>query len=553
MTATASLSNFDFLIMNTLSQRLRFDHAWLDAIMGIAITMLLTLCTQYRETLWKRLKQLFSCRSRKYRYQTMISPSLTADHIRGASSNGTRLLAGQGAYHHLIINGVLRHLDALGILEQCSSSELSLLDPSTSSPTNYRKCFKSLTTSFLPKTPVEWDGMRFTFVVKEQSLNHTGTEDSKSDKSDDKDKDKSKSTSSDTAMIKVVTLYIEYNHIKSMRTFLEDCQDAEIDRVAPEKPVNNQRHIYQLIKANLRHAENARKNYYSYKPEAYEFSKSEFHSAKTFDSIFFEQKDILLQTIKDFTERTGAWHPRRQRTHKLVIMMSSAPGHGKTSCLKALAKFTDRDLFTVNPAVCHTDRDLSVVMMSDCVPYRDASVDVFSRDIVPLSQRIVVMEDLDACGCDHLLHREAEEREHERLVKQMKELVKVDSTTMVAPPSKPETTFSGFLNVLDGMAELHDLILVITTNKPDKFDPAFIRPGRIDLMLDLKGMTTRMVRQMMEYYFHPDVMNERTVNVLEDYMKNRETELAPCVVEEVCQLAHNVEEAVERLVGRKRE
>lgn len=42
-------------------------------------------------------------------------------------------------------------------------------------------------------------------------------------------------------------------------------------------------------------------------------------------------------------------------------------------------------------------------------------------------------------------------------------------------------TFSGFLNALDGVASGEERIIFMTTNHPERLDPALIRPGRVDL------------------------------------------------------------------------
>src|SRR5690606_7749955 len=42
-------------------------------------------------------------------------------------------------------------------------------------------------------------------------------------------------------------------------------------------------------------------------------------------------------------------------------------------------------------------------------------------------------------------------------------------------------TFSGLLNAIDGVASGEGRLLFMTTNHPERLDPALIRPGRIDM------------------------------------------------------------------------
>jgi len=63
------------------------------------------------------------------------------------------------------------------------------------------------------------------------------------------------------------------------------------------------------------------------------------------------------------------------------------------------------------------------------------------------------------------------------------------------PDSK--LTFSGLLNVLDGLNSTAGLITIITTNHIDKLDPALLRSGRIDKVIKLDLPTDDLIREMI--------------------------------------------------------
>jgi chaperone BCS1 len=50
------------------------------------------------------------------------------------------------------------------------------------------------------------------------------------------------------------------------------------------------------------------------------------------------------------------------------------------------------------------------------------------------------------------------------------------------PEVKKKSALGTLLNISDGVRELHGCMVIFTTNKPDSFDPALVRPGRIELM-----------------------------------------------------------------------
>jgi SpoVK/Ycf46/Vps4 family AAA+-type ATPase len=62
-------------------------------------------------------------------------------------------------------------------------------------------------------------------------------------------------------------------------------------------------------------------------------------------------------------------------------------------------------------------------------------------------------------------------------------------------------TLGGLLNAIDGVAESDGRVLVITTNMRDKLDPALLRPGRVDLQLELGPMSPQMFRTAFKSFF----------------------------------------------------
>ncbi len=66
-----------------------------------------------------------------------------------------------------------------------------------------------------------------------------------------------------------------------------------------------------------------------------------------------------------------------------------------------------------------------------------------------------------------------------------------------------EISFSGLLNAIDGVAAQEGRIIVLTTNHRDKLDPALIRPGRIDVAVELGNATPDQVRRLFLRFF-PD-------------------------------------------------
>merc|ERR550514_2384999 len=66
---------------------------------------------------------------------------------------------------------------------------------------------------------------------------------------------------------------------------------------------------------------------------------------------------------------------------------------------------------------------------------------------------------------------------------------------------RDKLNLSGLLNVLDGVVDTPERIVIMTTNHPEILDPALIRPGRIDQKLLLGYMKWPNVVDMINHYF----------------------------------------------------
>ncbi len=66
-------------------------------------------------------------------------------------------------------------------------------------------------------------------------------------------------------------------------------------------------------------------------------------------------------------------------------------------------------------------------------------------------------------------------------------------------------TFSGLLNAIDGLSAAEGRLIVITTNHPERLDPALIRPGRIDRRFEFGYAKERQVRRLfVDFYVRKD-------------------------------------------------
>ena len=120
------------------------------------------------------------------------------------------------------------------------------------------------------------------------------------------------------------------------------------------------------------------------------YQEYRFDSGKSFDNIFFPQKDALLKRI-DFFTKNREWYRRRGIPHTIGFMFYGLPGCGKTSTIKAMANYTKRHIVSVPLSKINSCKELLGIFYNSRLNDKH----------IPLNKRLYVLEDID---CDDLKH-----------------------------------------------------------------------------------------------------------------------------------------------------
>ncbi|KAJ3130246.1 hypothetical protein HK098_004293 [Nowakowskiella sp. JEL0407] len=246
--------------------------------------------------------------------------------------------------------------------------------------------------------------------------------------------------------------------------------------------------------------------------------------------------------------------------YKRGIMLSGRPGVGKTSLIYAISSSLNRDLYIINLKQMKSDSVLQSAL---------------SRIT---SNAIVVFEDIDAQSS--IVHRrdkkKASARDTNAVSGVSKEIAPVIEESVASAPPPVSTnpganmfaalaaaafsdtdrakfddslTLSTLLGCLDGYILPEGTIVIFTTNHPEVLDPALIRPGRIDLHLEL-GYCTRY--QLTSMY--RTVMDDEKANLM-NLDQIPEQVLPPCEAMRImCLYREDGTEVVsEKILSRARE
>lgn len=221
---------------------------------------------------------------------------------------------------------------------------------------------------------------------------------------------------------------------------------------------------------------------------------------KVFESLFFTQKDEVVDLLAKFKE--GTLFPKHIPVdNKLGFILYGPPGTGKTGLISAMANYLQRDVVIVDTTRVKTrkafDKLLSLNQKSfiyvfeefDCMP------GVCRRDLTALPQQPQEQGGaLPPHAYAMMLMSEKDTSHKEMMDEYRKEAA-----------AKADTLDLGYiLRKLDGLESADGRIIVATTNHPERIDPALLRPGRFGHRIHLTRCTLTMLADIISMVYHTD-------------------------------------------------
>lgn len=167
------------------------------------------------------------------------------------------------------------------------------------------------------------------------------------------------------------------------------------------------------------------------------------------DTMVKEQVRDILSDFASSKERCEALGI----PHKLVILLHGEPGNGKSTLIPIIARELSRAIVLMNVSSFESDAD-------------------FLRTLNQSNERVVAMEDI---------HSYAAAQEKAK-----------------AKGTDKGLTLAGLLNSLNGVIRLSDSVIILTTNYIDDLEPALLRPGRIDHIIELPRISPTAVNEYVE-------------------------------------------------------
>jgi hypothetical protein len=236
----------------------------------------------------------------------------------------------------------------------------------------------------------------------------------------------------------------------------------------------------------------------------------DFKTNKTFDNLFFDGKDELIKRLDSFVKRDK--YSILGLPETLGLLFYGEPGTGKTSCIKAIAKYLDKHLIIVPMNQIKTKKRLEELFFS-------------TKYGIPTDKRIYVFEEIDCNGWENivkdrkLINNDTEQNHQETIVEQLTGVLTIGSNKDKKDKdgdNDDKLTLGAILEVIDGLIECPGRVIIMTTNHKEHLDSALLRPGRIDMEIQFKRLRHSHIAEIFKTWYGYNI-NYDDIRKIPDY------------------------------------
>lgn len=229
---------------------------------------------------------------------------------------------------------------------------------------------------------------------------------------------------------------------------------------------------------------------------------------RSIDTIILPEEvyNKIFQKSIEFVKNAD-WYYKRGISYKLTYLLYGEPGTGKSSIAKTLASYLKRDLYIVSS---------------------NTSPNILIKLFQKASGGIVLIEDIDAFGYTKSRSGEENNIKNESNVpgikysdnkkssngKQMNNTHKSDNVQnkfQSVLDDINDSVLSGLLNALHGVVDMDDVIIIMSTNHPEKLDPALIRDGRVDERVHIPRLSDAEIKRYIKLFFPDYIIDNNEV------------------------------------------
>lgn len=211
-----------------------------------------------------------------------------------------------------------------------------------------------------------------------------------------------------------------------------------------------------------------------------------YHNNISFDDVYIENKDTIIRLLDSYM--SGKYD-------RLNILLYGPPGTGKTSTINAIQKYTEHIPIPLNLSSFASIDKLNAILFKDKTYVGSTNGNFTSEELYSVTKKLVIFEDFDVDGNVLAIASKS---------KQEKIQMYVEAGSNAKDLNSIGITPSQLINTFDGINKLKNTICIFTTNHPENINKAFLRKGRMDLVIKLDYPTKSVIADVIHKVF-PEV------------------------------------------------
>lgn len=293
-----------------------------------------------------------------------------------------------------------------------------------------------------------------------------------------------------------------------------------------------------------------------------------FETTCNLEQLFFEDKDKVMNQI-NFFKNNKQWYIDKGKPYTLGICSWGNPGCGKTSFEKVITKYLDRHMIIVDLKKLKKQNELEKLFFDEKI----------NNIKIPYDNRLYVFPDVDRMTdlifetkeknnslnnsnnifktenqrlINNLIKNNSDENEislNNYIKNIINENRKDNDEKLVSIKNLDDGDLSmaKLLNILDGVPERTGQVIMMSCNNPEKIDKAFLRPGRIDILIEFKKASINCLVSFINNYFELKLDLSYLEKNYDEYL-SLEQKWTPAEIFKICSQFKSYKETIVYLI-----
>ena len=260
---------------------------------------------------------------------------------------------------------------------------------------------------------------------------------------------------------------------------------------------------------------------------SFNFSMTSIENNKKFTNIIGKESKLIEKQI-EFFNNNKSWYDEKGISYTLGLLLIGPPGSGKTSIIKCIANKMKRHIFNVKLPSTVTKLQLDELFCNEYIYIIENGLS--KRIHVPFKKRIYVFEGINCRDfSDKLIEKKTDNNDNNNNDNNYNNNDNNNDDNnnnnndnnnnnnndnkQLSSDCSLKHALSNVLNIIDGVLESPERVIIMTSNNYNLLDKTLIKPGMFDLTIEIPYCDPYTIIELIEK-FYDIILIEEFIDVL---------------------------------------